>query len=86
MKRFIAIAATITCCMGNEMPANASLEKAIHLEKSLELMNYHAALPNQRGACDYATEALITAVDLLDRKAMKNAIAMQRKFECQSIR
>ena len=31
MKRFIAIAATAICCMGNEMPANASINKAVEL-------------------------------------------------------
>ena len=42
MKRFIAIAATITCCMGNEMPANASMstkkmeQAQTMLQKSLD--------------------------------------------------
>ena len=31
MKRFIAIAATAICCMGNEMPANASMQKSMDL-------------------------------------------------------
>jgi hypothetical protein len=34
MKRFIAIAATTICCLGNEMPAKASIQQATRLIES----------------------------------------------------
>jgi hypothetical protein len=68
------IAGTVTCCTGNELAAKSN--PVLDFDKTIGLMYYHALLPNQRGTCNYAGDAMSAAIQLSDLakvKGQKNA-------------
>ena len=76
----LSIAAACSLITGSAMPVKA--HPVLAFDKAIGLMYYHARVPNQRGVCTYADDAMTAAIQLWDQDKVREVNKMQIKFDC----
>ena len=79
MKRLLIPFIALALCP----PAQAHhLQPQDELSRSLGLMYYSSKVPNQAATCEYASDVKNYAIGLWDQSALKAAVEMESKFNC----
>ena len=76
----VGISGILICCTGNGWPVKAN--PVLYFDKAIGLMYYHARVPNQRGVCTYADDAMTAALELWDQDKVNELKKVQARFNC----
>jgi hypothetical protein len=71
--------------LGFCVPAMANSDAEFRYFQAIGQVYRNAAMPNQRGVCDYAKDAKEAALQLYDRELLDEVAGFQEKFDCNKL-
>ena len=78
MRKLLLLLPLLGCC--SSVAAYSAAEQ--RYDKAIGHVYRNAAMPNQRGVCTYAEDAMRAALELYSREYIAEVRSFQEKFDC----